>query len=275
MPRGGAAWLVVQTVICATAACVGTAGLSDGDDVRPDASAAGEDGGADTSTDAADAASPADADAAMPNDDAAVPAKSCAALLARDATLLGKNGLYAIDPDGPGGKKAITAFCEMTIDNGGWTLVGASSSAIGDGGEPFGWRYATGDIAAPSAPYSLDVYRANVTFTQILVGDRLGDSYSPATHAYRLTVPPDFIDHGGDAVMAQDLTTVLGSCMPAGGPGMLHYAGRTLSNTYFAFRDLSDLSLGFGLTPKGFMLNYTDCMNDGQLNLADGLVFVR
>jgi hypothetical protein len=46
---------------------------------------------------------------------------SCADVLALDPAAT--DGVYTIDPDGPGGLPEVDVLCDMTTDGGGWTLV--------------------------------------------------------------------------------------------------------------------------------------------------------
>lgn len=47
---------------------------------------------------------------------------SCADVLLTDP--MAGNGVYLIDPDGPGGMSPFSVYCEMTTAGGGWILVG-------------------------------------------------------------------------------------------------------------------------------------------------------
>lgn len=122
--------------------------------------------------------------------DAGIVPTDCKALLEKDAMLRGRDGVYSIDPDGPGGASAIRVYCDLTLDDGGWTVVGRSSATAVT--QDFGWQSNVGEATNVTEAYSLDVLGAKLTFTQIAVGDRAVGGASVKTHAYKFAVPPDF-----------------------------------------------------------------------------------
>jgi hypothetical protein len=193
----------------------------------------------------------------------------CKVLLERDAALDG-DGVYT-DPNDPDGSAPLQVFCDFTLDDGGWTLVGRSAKDAGTP-SPFGWTSATGSVTDESAPYSLDVAAAKLSFREVLVANR------ERTIAYKFTVPDNFVTEYADAaVRVGQLTKVRGNCPEEQDtPWMLQHAGWTAATEGFFFRDNDRLDAFFGLMPDGLDLNYRDdCQKAGKLHGQQGAIFVR
>lgn len=211
-----------------------------------------------------------DASEAGPRDaDATAPGRGgCADLLARDPGLRGRSGRYTIDTDDAG---ALEVFCEMTVDEGGWTLVARSSTPS----PQFGWTSPTGSLSDVSPPYVLDVARAHLAFTEVLVADRRPYEFTPASRAYKLAVPARFVEEFANAPFGATGKTVLGDCDVDGGPLALRYLGYTHLTDHLFFGNNPGTDTSTGLGPATFTTAASDCASGAGLNGLQGLVYVR
>lgn len=188
---------------------------------------------------------------------------SCSELLAQRPELRGKNDVYTIESRDAG---AVRVYCDMTLDDGGWTLVGRSAT-YAPATPSFGWRSSMGKVDDFDRPYSLNAVAVGLEFSELLVAT------NDVKTAYKFMVSPGFLELEDELEPTGDVVVVAGDCNAQ--PTMLKYAGMTSLTDKFFLRDVRGVESEYGLTSRGFELAYRECDKGGHLHEAQGVIMVR
>lgn len=93
--------------------------------------------------------------------------RSCNELLSRNPSYRNQNGIYQITPSGNAADSSISVYCDMTVDGGGWTMI--ARSVQGGSSTNFGWKYGTGSPMDNSSPYSYDLNKNKIKFSETML----------------------------------------------------------------------------------------------------------
>nr|MDD3720451.1 fibrinogen-like YCDxxxxGGGW domain-containing protein [Candidatus Gracilibacteria bacterium] len=167
------------------------------------------------------------------------------------------DGLYVIDPTG---NNPFQVYCDMSIDGGGWTLVGRS---VKSGTGSFGFSSEVGTAQNDSLVYSLG--KPDLDFSEILFGD----------YVYGKTWGSQVFKKIGQftATTSSSMPTieVKGTCIT--GFTKLKYAGYKNNNLNFFLSPNGTINTSIGLLAGGFVTG-NGCLG-GNIDGKQGMIFIR
>jgi hypothetical protein len=191
-------------------------------------------------------------------------ARTAKDLLVNNPSYQGKDGYYTVYPDGV---TALSVYCDMTTDGGGWMLIARSQPGAGTAGG-WGWNAAKrGVVNSFTDAYNaawMQTWNGKATFTSILFGNRKNQNdntwgpfkYEISGIDYNALMTSDSEQYYTNTTLSYDLSVYNTSNYPGMEGSIGYYQTGTVNNNFY-MRDCCDYAF-YGGSPGGMSTDYID-----------------
>lgn len=184
----------------------------------------------------------------------------------KDVGVWKNSGYYTIYPDG---STSIGVYCDMSVDGGGWTLIGRS--VVGGTSTNFWYTFTGGTVSNDLLPYSYGLTGSRTFYFNEVLFWTYTKWKNISTHIYRKNFLNNYSNYG--SIWESSVTTVVESqCLPSELTGIA-YMWHLVQNWNFFLWSGATYSASSWLTASWFL--YSAWCAAWNLGTNQGMIFVR